>query len=243
MRNGNGRPPLEQDDVVRLPVELMAEPDVTLGIIRVYAAIRRRVGFEPADEENFLIAWPSITWIAERARVHRATVIEAVRFLADRDYILVERRPNRSSVYNLIVRRTWFRENGRGDAAIRAYRSWMRDMADESRRSQAREAGERNSRQTLDSARKSPPDDRPERKSPVGDRPDAQTSPGDDLGSRQETTDPVAGRRPISVDHGSVDQGSVVRVAPLALVPSREPDRELARRMLAEIKRRHGSPA
>lgn len=233
--DGNGRPPLEQDEVVRVPVELLAESGVTAGAIRVYAAIRRRVGFEPTAE-NFLTCYPSVPKIAEDAGLHEKTVVEAIRWLANRDYLLRDRRPNRSSVYTLIVRRVWFRENaereGRAHATAR-YRVWMTEMADESRRGQARVAGDRNPRQERDSGRKSPGDYRPERR-----------EPGDSLGGSAETPSGVAGRLPrtgFKGNCGSENRGAPTG-APLALIPSREPDRALARKFVAEIREKAGKP-
>ncbi len=193
---GSGRPALDQDPVVRIPIDLLDDPGVTLGIIRVYAAIRRRVGFEPAAD-NFLVAWPSVTTIAKDAALHRATVMEATAWLNDRDYIIRQRRPNQSSDFLVIVRRSWFREvaahEGRVEA-IRKFDMWRVEAARESRRHQARAAGERRARH----------EPSPGRKSPAGDRPAVRNdgaSPGADFGSRLETTSVVATGRPRTVDH------------------------------------------
>ncbi len=221
--DGNGRPPLDQDDTVRVPVELLAEPGITFAIIRVYGAIRSHVGFEPCAE-NFLIAWLCVATIAAEARVHRSTAAEAIGWLHDRDYLHRDERPGRSSVMLIIVRRAEFKEAAklRGNArhegratALRTYRAWMAEMAEESRRAQARAAGTRNARQERASGRVSPGDDTP-----------GEVSPGGEGGYRREARGGIAARRPRTVDQGTVDQGTVVRRggAPLAPFPSREPE-------------------
>jgi len=221
--DGNGRPPLDQDEVVRVPVELLAEPGVTAAPIRVYAPVRRRIGFEPAAD-NFLIAWPSVATIASETGLNRTSVIRALRWLEDRDYVLRDRRPNRSSVYTVIVWRSWFQElvemHGRAEA-IRLLRKRMEEAGDASRRGQARTAGRAN--------RPSGTDFRPEVAPVPPTNPEGW--PGCDRPGGLDATDPVASTPPRSVDQGicgSENRGAPTG-APLSVVPTADSEEERLR--------------
>jgi hypothetical protein len=210
--------------VVRIPRDLLGEPEVTLGVIRVYAALRQRVGFEPAAE-NYLICWPSVATTARDAGLHRATVIQAIAWLAQRDYVIVQRNPRRASSYLVVPWRAQYRriivERGRAEA-IRWLLSERNHLAEESRSGQAEAAdlrrgfelpprwlersadpGDRQlAREMREADNKRRPAPPGARKSPGGDRNDGAGhygSPGDDMGSRRETTSPVARRRPRTV--------------------------------------------
>ncbi len=216
--DGSGRPALDQDPVVRIPRELFSEPGVTLGIIRVYAALRRRAGFEPAAE-NFLLCWPSVETVARDAGVHRATVISAIDFLHTRDFFVRSRRPNRSNMFMLIVHRAWFREmtNRYGrHRAIEEFESWRIAQDRPSRQGQAKAARQREQQHADEaqfSGRKSPPHDRPRE----GD--DWQSS-AFDLPGRPGTTSGVACMRPRTVDQKNCvteNRGATVVALPPAL--------------------------
>lgn len=203
---------------MRVPLDLLAEPGATVSPIRVYGTIRSRAGFEPAAE-NFLVAWPSVTTIARETGLSRATVIRTLRWLEDRDYILHDRRPNRSSMYTVIVWRAWFQElirlHGRAEA-IRLLRRRMGEAGDASRRDQSREAGERSARQARDSARKSQACDLPQEGA-------VRESQACDLPGSKDATSRVSGMRPRSVDQencGSENRGASGD-APLSVLPIR----------------------
>ncbi len=214
--DGSGQPRIEKDLEIRIPKELFHEPGVTLATVKVYAAIRSRVGFEPTAE-NFLIAWPALQTIAEDAGVSRDSAIDAVRFLQDLDYLYVERRSNRSSVYMVIVRRIWFRDmiakRGRS-YALHEFEKWRQELADERRSGQAEAASERRPRQERNSGRKWNA-----RHSPVTSAtPLLQRSEGSDLGSGVDPTSVVGAAPPgggvdstRSVFHRSAVQGTVTQ--------------------------------
>jgi hypothetical protein len=143
-RDGSARPALDQDPVARIPIELLSERGVTLGIVRVYAALRRRVGFEPAAE-NYLVSWPSITTISRDAGVSVRAVVRAAAWLDARDYLVIDRGrgPGGVNLYRVIAWRTWFRDLGVREGrheAIRAFDARRAALGDLSRRGQAEAA-------------------------------------------------------------------------------------------------------
>ena len=143
----DGRPTIDKEPEVRIPHGLLQEPGVTGAHIRCYAAVRARAGFEPAAE-NFMQSWPSVATIADDASVNRATVIRSVRWLEDRDYLLVERRPNRSSLYTVVCWPIWYRDMARRFGRAEAWgelRERMDELDRESRSGQA-EASMQNQR-------------------------------------------------------------------------------------------------
>ena len=205
--DGSGRPALDQDPVDRIPRELFEEAGLTLGIIRVYAALRRRIGFEPAAK-NYLECWPSLTTIGRDARVHRATAIEAIAWLTQRDYVLTVRNPRQSNTYVIVPWREQYRQIiakcGRAEAI-----QWLMEQREQrahaSRRGQAAAADQRRGRELPPRwfQRSADPGSREMRKAHNNHRTtpvSAQKSPGDDLRSRRQTTPLVAGRRPRTVD-------------------------------------------
>jgi len=190
------RPPLDQDDCVRVPIDLLREQGVTAAIIRVYGAIRHHAGFEAAAD-NFLKSWPSVRTIAREAGVSRASVIRAVAWLGERDYLVHDRRPNRSSDFSIITNRSRFREiaarEGRA-GAIHDFEVWRGEKARLSRQSQAKAAAARMPVQARGPARRSHPCDRP------GDNGDGRSQP-QELGGISGEPSGVS-----AVNSGSVDQ-------------------------------------
>ena len=192
-----GRPRLEKEPEVRIPFELLQEPGVTGAHIRCYAAIRARAGFEPAAD-NFLRSWPSVATIAQDASMNRATVIRSVEWLEGRDFLLVERRPNRSSEYTILCWRGWYRDLVRRFGRAEAWellRERMNELDQESRSGQA-EAAMQNPRQKRATGRKSHGRDRLVVSDRRGRTEATDQSQGGDPGSRSGATPVVASVRP-----------------------------------------------
>ena len=223
----SGRPSLDQDLVVRIPIDLLRETGVTMATVKVYAAIRSRVGFEPAAE-NFMIAWPNERTIAREARVSRAAVIRAVKWLDDHDYIIHDRRPNTSCLFMVIFRRTWFQQvtaqHSRAEA-IRCFNDLRSELGGESRHGQAAAACQRRSaRHTQSSGRKSQTCNLGVNEGGGGSAVTPLRSQARDTPGSTGTTSEVA-----AVQHGSVDQvsvRSVIRGAPKAPPASALQDRQ-----------------
>lgn len=205
-----GRPALEQDVVIRVPLALLRETGITAATVKVYAAIRSRCGFEPAAD-NFMRAWPSVTTIARDAGIARASALRGIEWLEQRDYLLVERRPNRSSVYLLIVWREWFlgliRQSGRA-AAWEQLESRIDELADKSRSGQAEATAgvrkadrfKRNTSRARPTARKSQGSDRHAESTAGGIAADTGGYQGCDRPGSRDDTGVVSGMRPRTVD-------------------------------------------
>jgi hypothetical protein len=142
-------------------------PDLKLSHILTYAAVRSFIGTHPANERYS--RWTvSIPAIAERAGLHRSTVIEALDWLEAESYLVSEKNGRTATRYTIILRRPQFlgtcRREGRAEA-IDDYEAWLASRSEETRAELAEERRERcsqdeKSRLARATAPKSPGDDR-----------------------------------------------------------------------------------
>jgi hypothetical protein len=110
-------------------------PDYRSVFLETYRAMMTFADTHPAND-NFCRCWPSVETIAARAGHSRRTTFEALAWLKEKDYILVEQRGRKTSLYTLVLRRDRFlatcKTAGRA-AAIEEYQDWLAGQQEEAR--------------------------------------------------------------------------------------------------------------
>lgn len=95
--------------------------------METYRALMTFADTHPAND-TFCRCWPSVETIAARAGQSRRTTFESLAWLKKYEYILVEQRGRRTSLYTFILRRDRFlttcKTAGRA-AAIEEYEAWL----------------------------------------------------------------------------------------------------------------------
>ncbi len=159
----------DHDRYVQVPLTLNARShsDFKPSYLQTYVALASHANLSPAND-NYCRCWPSIGTIASHAGLHRATVLEALSWLAEESYIIKQKRGSRSTLYTLVLRRECFvdisKDHGRA-AAIHGYEMWIAEQQHRARVRSAKTAAStrrsrsRNARPPRSSATKSPQDD------------------------------------------------------------------------------------
>lgn len=117
----------QQDLFARLPLELINDSRLKGSDLLTYMALASFAGF--IDKK----AWPSLTSIAERARLSRRSIAPAIRLLESTGWVAAIRRKGRPTVYRLMATRAnGTLHQGNPDTGTRANGTLEREPMNES---------------------------------------------------------------------------------------------------------------